>query len=101
MRPSHPNGPRTKDVNVHYSPAEWERVVERAEAAGKKPRTYIREVSLGRLPRTRFTIIRGLGRAALALKELAATARAAGAPAQTARIEAALADVFAFVRRVG
>jgi hypothetical protein len=94
------DGLRVRRADVLYSRSEWDRVVERARVAGKKPGRYIREVSLGRLPGTRLALVRELGRCGAALTNLAATIRATGAPRDAVPIDAALAELLAVVRRV-
>jgi hypothetical protein len=90
---------------VRYTEAEWLAVVERAHAAGRPPARYVREVSLGATPKMRRgrehdEIVHELGRIGTTLTRLSAAAAEAGLASQHARIEAALAELLAVVRRV-
>ncbi len=86
---------------ILYTSAEWEAIVERARVAGKTPHRFIRETSLGRLPRARLALIRELGASGTALTRLAATARATGALPEAGSLDAALAELLTAVRRLG
>jgi hypothetical protein len=78
---------------------------EAARLCGKTTRAFIREAALGVPIKVQpfladAELIRELGRNGLALFRLAAIARASGALPQAERLEAALAEVLALVRRI-
>lgn len=91
---------------IRYTPAEWAAIVAHARACGRPPARYVREVSLGGVPKARpgrvnEEAIRELGRIGTALTSLATTAKQAGGAADQAAIETVLADLLAAVRRLG
>jgi hypothetical protein len=70
------------------------------------PARYVRETSLGGVPKARLNqandeIIRELGRIGAVLARLATAAKDAGTAADQAAIETVLADLLAAVRRLG
>jgi hypothetical protein len=88
---------------VEYTEAQWKAVKAAAEACGKPVGRYIRETSLGALPkplphRADAALIRELGRCAMALVRLADAARASGALPDASTLEAGLAELLATVR---
>jgi hypothetical protein len=90
---------------IRYTDAEWSEIVDRARVCGRPPARYVRETSLGSMPKTRPTqanasLIRELGRIGIALQRLAATAREARSLPQAATLDAALAEVIAVVRQL-
>ncbi len=99
-----------KDVRqprkIRYTAAEWSAVVEQARAAGRPPARYVRETSLGAVPRARRNwendeVIHELGRIGTALMRLASTAKESGLASDQRAIEAALQELLAAVRRLG
>jgi hypothetical protein len=91
---------------IRFTSAEWQAVVECAQACGKPPAEYVRETSLGSVPKVRHgqaneALIRELGRIGTALTRLAATAKETGTAEQAATLESALAGLLAVVRRLG
>lgn len=106
-RESVPLEPRDARVprKIRYSSEEWSMIVKRAEACRCEPARYVRETSLGVLPRggraqPAAAVIDDLRRIALALAQLAATAKATGAMPEALTVDAALTDVLATVRRL-
>jgi hypothetical protein len=97
--------PLRRGRTVHYTDAEWEAVREAAQQCGKAARRFVREASLGALPtvetfRADAEVIRELRRAGNAIVRLAATARESGALPEARRLDSALADLLALVRRL-
>lgn len=91
---------------IRYTDAEWSTIVERARAAGRPPARYVRETSLGvvpRAPRGRAdaAVIHELGRIGITLNRLASTASGTESGQTAAAIEAALGELLAVVRRLG
>ena len=91
---------------IRYTAAEWAAIVAHARACGRPPARYVREVSLGGVPKVRGgrvndEAIRELGRIGTALTSLAATAKQAGTAAEQTAIETVLAQLLAAVRRLG
>ena len=91
---------------IRYSSAEWDAIVECAQACGRPPAEYVRDTSLGSVPKVRRghaneALIRELGRAGTALTRLAATAKESGALPQAALLETALAEILTAVRQLG
>lgn len=96
--------PRREPRKVRYSDPEWATIVERARECGKAPARYVREVSLGAVPKARRShanaeLVRELGRVGIALRHLAAAARDAGQAPDAAALEGTLAEILAVVRR--
>lgn len=97
-----PRAPR----KIRYTSAEWEAIVECAQACGKPPAEYVRETSLGAMPRARHgreneAVVHELGRIGTAVAALARAAKESGMTAQATVLDAALADVLTAVRRLG
>lgn len=91
---------------IRYTTAEWEAITQRARLCGKAPARYVREVSLGAVPRPRSSqasaeLIRELGRIGTALTRLAATARQGEARLSADALDATLAEILSIVRRLG
>jgi len=91
---------------IRYTSAEWDAIVECAQACGKPPAEYVRDTSLGAAPRIRHgreneAVIRELGRIGTALAGLVRVAKESGALSEAAALDAALAEVLSAVRRVG
>jgi hypothetical protein len=89
---------------IRYTAAEWAAIVAHARACGRPPARYVREISLGALPKARpgranDEIIRELGRIGTVLTRLA-TPKEANTAADQAAIEAVLAELLAAVRRL-
>ena len=79
--------------------------MEHARTCGRPPARYVREASLGSAPKTRRgrehdDLIHQLGRIGTSLNRLASTAKTEGALSQQERVEAALGDLLAAVRRL-
>lgn len=96
---------RVHFLNFRATHAEWQAIVERAQACGKLLGPFLRETLLRALGRARpnsadMFLLRELGRAGTALAGLAATARDTGALPAAATLEAALADLVAVTRRL-
>ena len=90
---------------IRYSAAEWAAIVAHARACGRPPARYVREISLGGVPKARPTsvndeVIRELGRIGTVLTRFAAPKEDRSAADQAA-IQAALAELLAAVRRLG
>ena len=91
---------------IRYTAGEWAAIVAHARACGRPPARYVREISLGGVPKPRpgranDEVIRELGRIGTVLTRLAAAAKEAGTAADQTAIEAVLADLLAAVRRLG
>ena len=91
---------------IRYSSSEWSTIAERARACGKPPARYVREVSLGVIPKSRSgqtdsALIRELGRIGTQLTRLRSTASTRGMPGQGASIDGVLAEILSLVRRLG
>ena len=91
---------------IRYTATEWGRIMELARASGRPPARYVRESSLGTVPkaarsRENDDLIHELGRIGTILNRLAAVAKAAGIASQQATIEAALSELLTAVRRLG
>jgi hypothetical protein len=90
---------------IRYTRLEWAAIVDRARACGRPPARYVREASLGTAPRARRgyendQLIRELGRIGTVLNQLASAARDPGITPNHERLEAALAELLAAVRRL-
>ena len=84
---------------------EWAAIVDHARACGRPPARYVREASLGSAPKARRgrehdDLVHELGRIGTSLSRLASTAKTEGALSQQERVEAALSDLLAAVRRL-
>ena len=91
---------------IRFTSAEWQAIVECAQACGKPPAEYVRETSLGSVPKVRHrhaneALVRELGRIGTALARLAGTAKETGALPQAEALDSALAEVLGAVRQVG
>lgn len=90
---------------IRYTAAEWAAIVAHARACGRPPARYVREISLGGVPKARpdrvnDEIIRELGRIGTVLTRLAA-GQEPGTGADQVAIEAVLTELLAAVRRLG
>lgn len=90
---------------IRYTDAEWDTIVDRARACGQPPARYVRDVSLGLVPkigRAQATapLVHELGRIGNALAALAAQQRAAGDQERAAAIAETLSELLAVVRRL-
>jgi hypothetical protein len=77
-----------------------------ARASGRPPARYVREASLGAVPKVRRNrendeTIHELGRIGTALVRLADTAKDSGLVSEQGAIEASLQELLAAVRRLG
>jgi hypothetical protein len=91
---------------IRYTAAEWAAIVAHARACGRPPARYVRETSLGGVPKARSArvndeVVRELGRIGTILSRLAAAAKQAGTAADRTAIETVLADLLAAVRQLG
>lgn len=98
--------PKRKPQKIRYHDTEWERVVAHARECGKPPATYVREVSLGAVPkarrnRTENDLIIELGRVGNNLNQLARLAHSSGDLPAEEQLRAVLNEVLAAVRRIG
>ena len=96
---------RREPRKIRYSDAEWATIAARARECGKAPARYVREVSLGAVPRTKRShsnaeLIRELGRVANTLARLASAQSDGAAASEHAPIQHALAELLAVVRRI-
>ncbi len=98
-----------KDVRqprkIRYTEAEWSTIVVHAQACGRPPARYVREASLGAVPKARRNrendeVIHELGRIGTALMRLASTTNESGLASEQRAIEAALQELLAAVRRL-
>jgi hypothetical protein len=90
---------------IRYTEAEWDTIVDRARACGQPPARYVRDVSLGVVPKIgraqlSAPLVHELGRIGNTLTTLAAQERAVGEPARSAAIGDALSELLAMVRRI-
>ena len=90
---------------IRYTDGEWDTILERARACGQPPARYVRDVSLGAVPkigRVQATapLVHELGRIGNALTALAAQERAGGGQERAAAIGEALSELLAVVRRL-
>ncbi len=97
--------PLRRARTVHYSDVEWQAIQEAARLCGKAARRFVRDTSLGALPKVppllaNAELVRELGRSGNAIARLAATARASGALPEAATLNAALAELLAIVRQL-
>lgn len=91
---------------IRYTMSEWSTIAERARACGRPPARYVRETSLGVIPKSRSgqtdsALIRELGRIGTQLTRLRSTASIRGMPGQDASIDGVLAEILSLVRRLG
>ena len=96
---------RREPRKIRYSDAEWAIIAGRARECGRAPARYVREVSLGAVPKARRShanaeLVRELGRVANVLTQVAGTLRESAAGAEAVVIEHALAELFTVVRRL-
>lgn len=101
--------PNTRPIRrtrtVLYTDAEWQLVQEAARLSGKTASGLIRDASLGVPVRAKpflanAELIRELGKSGMALTHLAALAREKGTLPEAGRLETALAELLAVVRRI-
>jgi hypothetical protein len=97
--------PLRRNRSLPLTDAEYQLIDEAARLCGKTTRAFIREAALGVPIKVQpfladAELIRELGRNGMGLFRLAETARASGALPQAERLEAALAEVLALVRRI-
>ena len=90
---------------IRYTDSEWEVIVDRARACGQPPAKYVRDVSLGVVPKIgraqlSAPLVHELGRIGNTLTAIAAQERASGDSARAAAIGDALNELLAMVRRV-
>ena len=95
---------------IRYTDAEWAAVERNARLVGRAPARYVRETSLGvvpRAPRSRAdaALVRELGRVGATLAGLSASIKrgdeAATSGAASVALAAALAELLDVVRRIG
>lgn len=97
---------KRKPQKIRFHDHEWARVVEHAGACGKPPASYVREVSLGAVPKARRNrveneLILQLGRIGNDLNQLARAAHQTGDLPARDQLQAVLDEVLATVRRIG
>lgn len=97
---------RRKPRKIRYRESEWELIVARARECRKPPATYVREVSLGVIPKARRNhmedrIIVELGRMGNNLNQLARIAHATGRIPASDKLHSALEEILALIRRIG
>jgi hypothetical protein len=90
---------------IRYSDAEWNAIVERAHACGQPPASYVRDVSLGVVPKSRRAqaaagLVNELGRIGNTLVALRSQFGSNGADSMTERIAAVLDELLTAVRRL-
>lgn len=91
---------------IRYTSGEWTTIAQRARACGKAPARYVRETSLGVVPKARgaqadAAVIRELGRIGTQLTRLASTAKERGTSPEAAALDDVLAEILSVVRRLG
>lgn len=91
---------------IRYTDAEWATIIAHAHACGRPPARYVREASLGAVPKARRErendeVIHELGRIGTALIRLAGTAKESGLASHQGVIEGTLQELLAAVRRLG
>jgi hypothetical protein len=96
---------RTAAKLIRFHPDELACITERARACGRTPARFIRETSLGAIPKPRHhaatgALLRELGRIGHCLDELARMAEAGQHPALAERAHAALDRHWALLRQV-
>jgi len=101
----HNRRPIRRTRTVLYTDAEWQLVQEAARLSGKTASGLIRDASLGVPVRAKpflanAELVRELGASGMALTQLAALARARGTLPEAERLETALAELLALVRRI-
>ena len=97
---------KRKPRKIRYQDSEWDLIVARARECRKPPARYVREVSLGVIPRARRNriedaIIHQLGRIGNNLNQLARLAHATGHLDTAGQVESTLEEILALVRRIG
>ena len=90
---------------IRFTDAEWDMIVERAHSCGKPPARYVREVSLGIVPkasRAHLTagLIHQLGRLGTLLTSIAAQERSLGNRPAADVIDHGVGELLALVRRL-
>lgn len=91
---------------IRYTTGEWTTIAQHARACGKAPARYVRETSLGIVPKVRgghadAAVIRELGRIGTQLTRIAATARERGTGTEAPTLDSVLAEILSVVRRLG
>ena len=91
---------------IRYRDSEWDLIVARARECRKPPARYVREVSLGVIPRARRNrieegIIHQLGRIGNNLNQIARLTHAAGHLPPADQLRSTLEEILALVRRIG
>lgn len=108
-RPTAGRAARRSARKIRYTDAEWVAIVERARECRKAPARYVREVSLGAVPKARRSaanaaLVRELGRIGNSIAGLSRIARKS--PEQddiaqlSAALDASLQELLAAVRRI-
>jgi hypothetical protein len=97
---------KRKARKIRYRESEWELIVARARECRTPPARYVREVSLGVVPRARRNrvedrIIVELGRIGNNLNQLARLAHGRGNVPARDELRAALEEVLTLIRRIG
>ena len=97
---------KRKPRKIRYRESEWDLIVARARECRKPPAAYVREASLGVIPKARRyhmedRIIVGLGRIGNNLNQLARIAHATGHLPTRDKLHSALEEILALIRRIG
>lgn len=95
-----------KPRKIRYTSAEWSAIVERARRCGRPPARYVRESSLGAVPKSRRgrehdELVYELGRIGTTLARLAAEPREKGVNGCGPALQSVLDELLATVRRLG
>ena len=98
--------PKRRPRKIRYRDSEWELIVARARECRKPPARYVREVSLGVIPRARRNrieegIIHQLGRIGNNLNQLARLAHGSGHLGTRDELRSALDELLVLVRSIG
>lgn len=97
---------KRKPRKIRYFDSEWGLIVARARECRKPPARYVREVSLGIVPRARRNrfedrILVELGRIGNNLNQLARVAHGTGRLPARDELRTTLEEILALVRRIG
>lgn len=100
-----PTASRRTVRKIRYHDCEWDQIVARARDCRMPPSRYVREVSLGSIPRARRNritdeLILQLGRIGNNLNQLTRIAQSAGEMPVHDLLKSILSDVLAVIRRI-
>jgi hypothetical protein len=90
---------------IRYTDAEWAAIIAHAHACGRPPARYVREASLGIVPKAsrskaNASTIHELGRIGTTLSVLSRQEHTAGEPNRADAIDGAIAELLALVRQL-